>query len=139
MARQRRKLEILPDDQALERLNYLTQPAVLWASIEELDETRSTLIYGMMLEQASDDGKYDLTLYMVDGSGSTYRLESRDEIDIDRESGKVRFSAYGNKYTIRAIEDTDSSWILEDQGAKATAEELEQMAAENAANQMEIL
>lgn len=139
MAQRRRKLKIRSDEEARERYNYLTQPAVLWATIKELDEPRRTLVYGMFFEQANERGEYDLTLYMVDGQGSVYRLKSQDDITIDRDSGKVSFSAYGNKYTIRAIEDTDSSWILENQSAQATAEELEQMAAMNAANQMEIL
>lgn len=136
---EKRKLKILSPDEAEERGGSRVEvPAVLSVVKESAEEPRETLVYGVLLPDALPDGKVDLGLVNYDGYVQIYMLESEDDIELDRENGVINFSVYGNKYTIRAIQDKDSSWILDDPEQTATAEELEELATTRAELGMEI-
>ena len=134
-----RKLDILTEEQAEENgSNRLRVPAVLLKFEEEVEEPRKTLIYGVILPEPQPDGKVDLGLVNYDGYIMSYMLKSSDDIEVDQKNGVINFSVYGNKYTIRAIENEDSSLILDDPRQTATAEELEELATTRAELGMEI-
>lgn len=134
-----RKLEILEGTELAENgMNSIKVPAVLSMTTKDSDEPRETLIYGVLIPEPWPDGTVDLGLVMYDGVVSSYMLKSSDDLEVDKDAGVINFSVYGNKYTIRAIEDKDSSWILDDPQQTATAEELEGLATTRAELGMEI-
>lgn len=94
----------------------------------------SRIAFGVSLLPPGRDGDVAVMLVKADGGSSVFHLENADKVKVAEDGSKIRFSAYGNTYTIRAIRDKDSDWALgrSDKIKKTkTAEELKRVLMQN--------
>lgn len=92
------------------------------------------VVFGVNLAPPGRAGDIALALTRDDGSMSVYQLEKPDDVKVAEDKSSIRFSAYGNTYTIRAIRDKDIDWALgrSDKIKKPkTAEELKRVLMQN--------
>ena len=123
------------DDDSPQRAagEYFVGRAVLEKKTRGSDVPTKTLIYGMSVSMFPDSvEEFELYLTQPGGRISIYKLESKKDLKVDVKRGKINFSAYGNRYTIRAVDDRDSFFVQKDGKEPAPVEERKQMPSEDA-------
>lgn len=122
--------------------NRLKAPAVLVRSLEGEEDENSApsrrVIYGVFSPIRLPSVTM-LGIGRADGTIERFKLSPADSLKVDESSGEISFSAYGYKYKIRAIQDSDSSWILGGgrRLKRIPAEQLEQMVGRTKEPEME--
>ena len=90
--------------------------------------------YGVHTLPPGRDGDVVIMLVKADGSSDIFHVKSADKVKVAEDKSNIRFSAYGNTYKIRAIQDKDADWALgrSDKIKKPkTAEELKRVLMQN--------
>lgn len=94
----------------------------------------SRVAYGVHTLPPGRDGDVAVVLVKADGSSDMFHVKSDGDVKVAEDKSNIRFSAYGNTYTIRAIRDNDANWALgrSDKIKKPkTAEELKRVLMQN--------
>jgi hypothetical protein len=88
--------------------SYINEPAVV-----ETDRGRH-LVFGIKPERSYTlGGNVERTVAVfLEERVISYKIDDDTKVEFDEESGTGTFISRGNQYKIRALQDSDESWII---------------------------
>ena len=103
-----RKLVVNRDVKPNSSDSYTSGPVV----VESEKGKRVAYAIQMIIDYSLDDTISKQIAVSTSDRVIYYELDRGTKIEFDDESGTGTFTSYGNQYKIRALQDSDKSWII---------------------------
>lgn len=101
--------------------NVFTSEAALISEVEG-EEIQRVALYTRIENMPDDDGMavYYVICGLEGGRELNYRLADTDGFVFNEDRGEAEFASGGIQYKIRALQDTDKSWIIDIDSSEPT-------------------